>query len=132
MTDKILVAAAVIRKDNCVLLCQRPQGKRHGGLWEFPGGKLHKGETLTDALRRELLEELLVEVVSTGATLLIEHDVGSLFEIHFIATEIAGEPFAKEHDRIEWVPIGSCEFYPLAPSDRVFVEQLMKPKQISE
>lgn len=127
--NRILVAAAVICKGNCVLLCQRPLRKRHGGLWEFPGGKLHNGETLTDALRRELSEELLVEVVSTGATLHIEHDVGSLFEIHFIATEIAGEPVTHEHDRIEWVPIALCSQYSLAPSDRKFVEHLLKTHQ---
>jgi mutator protein MutT len=126
MIGKILVAAAVIRRDNYVLLCQRPLRKRHGGLWEFPGGKLHTGETLVDALSRELREELLVEVVSTGATLFIEHDIGSPFEIHFIATEIDGEPFAHEHDRIEWVPVASCDQYPLAPSDREFVERFLK------
>ena len=124
--SKILVAAAVVRRNDCVLLCQRPLHKRHGGLWEFPGGKLHSGETLTDGLRRELREELLVDVVSTGATLLIEHDRDSPFEIHFITTEIAGEPFAQEHDRIEWVPIASCDQYPLAPSDRAFVERYFR------
>lgn len=92
----------------------------------FRGGKLHSGETLADALRRELREELLVDVVSIGATLLVEHDRDSSFEIHFIATEIAGEPFAREHDRIEWVPIASCDQYPLAPSDRALVERYFR------
>lgn len=127
MVDKILVAAAVVRRGSCVLLCQRPLTKRHGGLWEFPGGKLHGGETLTDALRRELREELSVEVISTGDTLLINHDTGSPFEIHFVPTEIEGEPIAQEHDRIEWIPITSCDQYPLAPSDREFVERHLKP-----
>ncbi len=113
----------MVRRNNSVLLCQRPLDKRHGGLWEFPGGKLHAGETLVDALRRELREELLVEVASTGNTLFVVHDKGSPFEIHFITAEIRGEPFAKEHVRIEWVPITSCGQYPLAPSDRKFVEQ---------
>jgi mutator protein MutT len=126
MVQKILVAAAVIRRGNAVLLCQRPVWKRHGGLWEFPGGKLHTGESLADAIRRELREELLVEVIFTGATLLIEQDPGSPFEIHFIETEISGEPYAQEHDRIEWVPTVLCTQFPLAPSDREFAERFLK------
>jgi len=52
------VVAAVIERDGKYLLCQRPQGKRYGGLWEFPGGKLLAGESLLEAARRELREEL--------------------------------------------------------------------------
>jgi 8-oxo-dGTP diphosphatase len=126
---KILVAAAVIRKGGCVLLCQRPVEKRHGGLWEFPGGKVGDGETLIAALCRELREELLVDVISTGTTLLVERDKGSPFEIHFISTAIAGEPSAQEHDRIEWVPIDACARYPLAPADRKFVERCLREKK---
>lgn len=122
---KILVAAAVIRRGDCVLLCKRPVEKRHGGLWEFPGGKVSEGETLVDALSRELSEELLVDVISAGVTLLIERDTGSPFEIHFISTEIAGEPSAQEHDSIEWVAIDDCARYPLAPADRKFVEKCL-------
>jgi len=127
--EKISVVAAVIRRDDCVLLCQRPRNKRHGGLWEFPGGKLQIGETLIDALRRELREELLVEVVSVGAPLLIAHDAGSPFEIHFIATEIAGEPVAQEHDKIEWAHMSLCDEYPLAPCDREFVQQFFQSSE---
>ena len=49
--------AAVIERDGKLLVCRRPGHKRHGGLWEFPGGKLEPGETIVDAARRELDEE---------------------------------------------------------------------------
>jgi 8-oxo-dGTP pyrophosphatase MutT (NUDIX family) len=53
----IRVLAAVIRRNDRFLLCRRPSWKRHGGLWEFPGGKLEPGETPLEAAARELAEE---------------------------------------------------------------------------
>ncbi len=54
----IAVVAGVVRREGRVLLCQRPEGKRLGLLWEFPGGKVEAGETPEAALERELREEL--------------------------------------------------------------------------
>jgi mutator protein MutT len=124
--EKIQVAAAVIRRGESVLLCQRPRAKRHGGLWEFPGGKLHAGESMAEALRRELREELGVEVTAAGESPLhVGHDPGSPFEIHFTAVEIAGEPVALEHEQVAWVPVAACHAYALAPSDREFVRRFL-------
>lgn len=128
--EKIPVAAAVIRRGESVLLCQRPRAKRHGGLWEFPGGKLHAGETVVEALRRELREELGVEMVGAVASPLhVGHDPGSPFEIHFISVEIAGEPSALEHEQVAWVPVAACHRYALAPSDREFVLRCWPPRE---
>jgi len=67
--DTIPVIAAVIVRGGRYLVGQRPDGKRHGGLWEFPGGKLDPGETLLHAARRELGEELGMGAVSVGEIL---------------------------------------------------------------
>ena len=58
MTMLLVVAAALVDIDGKVLLSQRPKEKQMAGLWEFPGGKLEKGETPEEALVRELEEEL--------------------------------------------------------------------------
>jgi mutator protein MutT len=115
------VLAAVIERDGQVLLCQRPAHKRHGGFWEFPGGKLETGESLDDAAHRELREELNVAVSGVGATLFRRVDPGSHFEIIFAQVEIVGEPVATEHDQITWVSMRDALNYSLAPSDRTFV-----------
>ncbi|MFN3407120.1 MAG: NUDIX domain-containing protein, partial [Caldimicrobium sp.] len=52
------VVSALIQKQGKVLLVRRPLHKKRGGLWEFPGGKVEKGETLEEAIVRELQEEL--------------------------------------------------------------------------
>jgi 8-oxo-dGTP diphosphatase len=58
----ILVAAGVLVEGNRVLLTQRKRGGHLAGLWEFPGGKVEPGEDPTEALRRELAEELGIDV----------------------------------------------------------------------
>ena len=62
MPAPVDVAAAIIRRDGCVLIVQRPDDAAMGGLWEFPGGKVEPGETPQAALAREIVEELGVRV----------------------------------------------------------------------
>jgi 8-oxo-dGTP diphosphatase len=116
------VVAAVARRDGRLLLCRRPASKRHGGLWEFPGGKLTEGETLGEAVRRELAEELSLEVTALGRYLGRRSDPGAPFVIHFVEVDVAGEPVSAEHELVSWVAEPELLDYPLAPGDRAFVE----------
>src|SRR5688572_7033833 len=77
----IRVLAAVVHRNGKYLICQRPLNKRHGGLWEFPGGKIESGETNLDAAQRELQEELSVSVTGVRAVLFSSQDPGSEFVI---------------------------------------------------
>ncbi len=121
----IRVLAAVLQRDGEYLICQRPIRKRHGGLWEFPGGKLEGAETLLDAARRELAEELGVYVSRIDRTLYTVADPGSDFVIEFVETSINGEPRCLEHLNLRWLPLNEMLDMPLAPSDRRFVEFLL-------
>lgn len=122
------VLAAVVERDGRLLLARRPAGKRHAGLWEIPGGKFLPGETPLAAARRELAEELAVEAVTLGGLLHSAPDPGSPFVVEFYGVEIRGEPVALEHDALAWVPPEELLHYPLAPSDRAFVESLLKSR----
>ena len=55
-----VAVGVLLKSDQSILLGQRPEGKPYAGYWEFPGGKIETGETLLDALRRELQEKLIV------------------------------------------------------------------------
>ena len=118
------VVAAAIRKDNRFLLCQRPAHKRHGGLWEFPGGKCEAGETDHQAITRELAEELNVEVSAVGQALFSASDPDSPFVIVFLPVEIRGEPHGIEHSAIAWASRDDLEAYELAPGDARFANFL--------
>jgi 8-oxo-dGTP diphosphatase len=122
-TDVIRVVAAVIERDGRILLCQRPAGKRHAGLWELPGGKLLPGESVAEAARRELAEELAVEVLAVGECLLKVPDPGSAFVVEFHPVKISGDPEALEHEALGWFRPDELAALDLAPSDRVFVER---------
>lgn len=128
-SDITPVLAAVVQRGGRYLICQRPIHKRHGGLWEFPGGKLEPGETLLDAARRELQEELGVGAVDVREPLLSVADPGSVFVIEFVPTVIEGEPTCLEHEALRWVPLEELPALPLAPSDRRFVEFLLAARE---
>jgi 8-oxo-dGTP diphosphatase len=116
------VLAAVISRDGRWLLCRRPAHKRHGGCWEFPGGKLEPGETRLDAARRELREELGVEVTDVGDVLFRARDPGSAFVIEFTVVAIRGEPEPLEHSEIRWLTPAEAATLSLAPADREFLD----------
>jgi 8-oxo-dGTP diphosphatase len=123
--NKTPVMAAVITCGDRFLLCQRPAHKRHGGLWEFPGGKVEAGETAFDAVCRELHEELGVEVTGVGEVEYSVADSGSDFEIQFLRVYITGEPRCLEHASLAWITPGELLDLPLAPSDRGYAIHLL-------
>ncbi len=120
--DQIRVVAAVITRGNRHLVCQRPPHKRHGGLWEFPGGKREPGESDAEAVRRELQEELGVEVLAVEVEEFAVTDFGSPFLVAFVPVRIAGEPTCHEHSALAWGTMQEIAELALAPSDRRYVE----------
>lgn len=115
--------AAVVQREGLVLLCRRPERKRHGDKWEFPGGKTRPGESILAALQRELSEELGVEVRSVAGNPISLPDPGSNYTVEFVPTEVLGEPQPLEHSEIAWVPPEKIDDYALAPADRIFANQ---------
>ena len=126
-TDMITkrVVAAVIERNGRYLLCQRPSGKHHAGLWEFPGGKVHKGETDSAALKRELSEELDVMPWSEPVLTAEYADETSEFLICFMRTEVAGNPKCLEHASIGWFLPREIQELHLAPADERFSVQYL-------
>lgn len=88
-----------------VLITRRHEDQHQGGLWEFPGGKVESGETVTAALTRELREELAVSVTAHEPLLQVHHDYGDrqvLLDVYRI-TEWDAEPVGMEGQPLAWV-----------------------------
>ena len=114
-----IVAAAIVRNGNKVLLARRGPGSKLSGKWEFPGGKVEATESLEDCLTRELDEELGVRVCVGGHICSSEfvYDHGG-FRIEAFWVEIlAGELAPKVHDLLDWVAPNELRQYDLLPAD---------------
>ncbi len=124
----INVAAAVFEKEGKILLCQRAEGGNCAFLWEFPGGKIEKGETPKEALAREIKEELEVDI-ETG-------EVFSEYEFsypekdiyfYFIEAKIlSGEIKLNVHKDFRWLEPAEAWEFPLCPADKPALEKLLK------
>lgn len=118
----------IMRNDGKVLIALRPEDAMLGGLWEFPGGKQEKGETIEQTVERELAEELGVEVTAYEESMTLKH-VYSHFSITmhaFLCRMISGEPKPKSSQEIRWVEISELEQYPFPKANKKLTEKLMK------
>jgi len=123
------VVAAVIERDERVLIAQRRSGSAHGLKWEFPGGKVDAGETLEIALTRELDEELAIQAVIGPEILRYEYSYAGkapILLIFFEVTNFSGEPRNRVFERIAWAGRRELASYDFLEGDAEIVRQLAK------
>jgi 8-oxo-dGTP diphosphatase len=124
----------LISKDNNFLLANRPVGKPYEGYWEFPGGKIETGESIHQALVRELREELGIEVIESVAIGTIEHDYPHAYVRLYlqIVREWTGIPVGLEGQELAWQSsriVTECNLSPLLPATISIIE-LMNNQEI--
>ena len=112
------VVAAVIAEEDAFLLTERQKGTHLAGLWEFPGGKIAKGETHAEALAREMREELDVDVAVHERLLSTRHDYADrTVTLHFYRCELQGTPRPVLGQAMRWVPRAELATLGLPPAD---------------
>ncbi len=130
---RVHVAAAAIINGNGreVLIARRPSNVDHGGLWEFPGGKLAPYETGLGGLKRELHEELGVEIRRAQPLIRINHEYSDkhilldVWQVH----AFSGEPFGREGQAVRWVPMGDLVKYPFPAANLPILRAVMLPTE---
>ncbi len=126
----IHVAVAVIQNAaGQILISQRPAHLHQGGLWEFPGGKLEPDETVSQALKREIHEELGLEVRAHLPLIRITHhypDRVVLLDVHRV-TQFAGCAEGREGQLLRWLSPEQLKNHPLLPADRPIVAAINLP-----
>jgi 8-oxo-dGTP diphosphatase len=119
------VTAALLLREGKVLLALRKAGKHMGRKWEFPGGKIHPGESPEQCLARELAEELDVEARIGGLVGAARYRHGDVdLEILLYRAEYLSGTFTlRDHEALAWVAPAELESYDLADSDRELARQ---------
>lgn len=107
-----------------ILLTRRAQDAHQGGLWEFPGGKVEAGESLRDALSRELAEELDIRIGRTEPLLEVRHDYAdkSVFLDVHVVWDFDGEARGMEQQPLAWVSAGQLRSYHFPAANEPIVE----------
>ena len=126
VAEPVQVAAALIVREGRYLLTKRRADAHLGGLWEFPGGKREPGESLEDCLRRELREELGIEITEPVSFQIIRHAYPEkTVELHFFRCSIKdGEPLLLGCEALQWVSPEELTRVALPPADRPLVDVL--------
>ena len=138
---RVHVAAAVIRgQDGRILLAKRPDHLHQGGLWEFPGGKVERGESVRAALARELKEELGIELQSARPLIKVRHDYPDkqvLLDVWEVSS-FSGEPHGAEGQPLSWAApreLGNYQFpaanLPIVSAARLPEHYLITPEALA-
>ena len=103
----VVAAGILLDSENRYLLGQRPEGKPYAGYWEVPGGKVEKGETVFQALQRELQEELGIDIESSEELTVLEHDYPHAYVRLYVSIirKWSGTPTGCEGQALSWESI---------------------------
>ena len=131
----IKVAAAIIENEQGqILIARRREGKSQAGMWEFPGGKLEPKESLEECLKRELAEEMQIEIEPYQWYGENDHCYGKT-QIRLIAYKArykSGTIHLIDHDEVCWIDVQELSNYTFAPADVKFVDMLLHEHELNQ
>ncbi|BCV65014.1 8-oxo-dGTP diphosphatase MutT [Shewanella algae] len=124
---RVHVAVGVIKSGEQILLAKRHGHLHQGGKWEFPGGKVETGETVTQALARELIEEVGLKVTGSTPFMLLSYDYPDkqvLLDIHLV-TEFSGTAYGVEGQQVEWVHLEKLQEYTFPDANQPILDKIL-------
>jgi len=129
MINKFInVVAGIIYDDNFdrFLIARKRQGLTMGGLWEFPGGKIEENEIPENALRREIFEELNIQIVTISHFVTYEHIAleNSILMHVYTCRKVGNKFMLTDHDAVEWIKKEDLNNFSFPQADFNIVEKL--------
>ncbi len=123
MTIHVAVGV-IVNRENEILIARRPEHLHQGGLWEFPGGKVESNETLPQALKRELWEELGLVMEGCRPLIEVHHNYAdkSVFLDVWWVEEFSGIPTGREGQPIQWVAVDKLTEYTFPEANQQIVQ----------
>lgn len=122
----LYVTCAIIQKDNKILICQRSKEMKLPLKWEFPGGKIEEGESKKECLKREIKEELALDIEILDPLKMVEYHYTdfSISLYPFLCNIISGKLTIAEHAQAKWVHLEQLENYDWAEADLPIINEL--------
>ena len=126
--NQLVSTIALIDDENKILIGKRPVGKVFENLWEFPGGKVKKNETVEQALIRETKEEINIDLSKNCIAPLVfstyENENVNIIILLFISRKWNLEPICKFHAELRWVKANNLNNYNMPPANKFLVSSL--------
>ena len=124
----IVASIAIIDANDQILIAKRPNKKHLSGFWEFPGGKVEKGESPENALVREVKEELNIDINNKCIAPLtfseFNYEKFHLLLLLYVCRRWEGEPMSMEKNEIKWVKVNTLKQYKMPPADDSLIYNL--------
>ena len=124
----IVASIAIIDANDQILIAKRPNKKHLSGFWEFPGGKVEKGESPENALVREVKEELNIDINNKCIAPLtfseFNYEKFHLLLLLYVCRRWEGEPMSMEKNEIKWVKVNTLRQYEMPPADDSLIYSL--------
>jgi A/G-specific adenine glycosylase len=126
LPHKKIGVAVILNTQNEILIDRRPASGLLGGLWEFPGGKIEENETVVDCIKREIKEEIDIEIEVGEHLMTIDHAY-THFKVTlnvYLCRYLSGEPKPIECEEIRWVKLAELDQYPFPKANTQIIERL--------
>lgn len=132
---EVALGVLIDRVRGVYLMGSRPDGKPYAGYWEFPGGKVEPGERVTEALKREFVEELGLNLLDMTPWFVLEHSYEHAYvRLHYYRVwSWEGEPVSREKQSFDWFNLGSYDpTVPMLPMNALVVKRMTVPEVLLE